>query len=64
MNNTFLAGWEEEGELEAVPPLLYPVVGIWANLCICSKLVSTVLNNTSLKGWGEEGELENIPPFL
>ncbi len=37
MNNTSLAGWEEEGVLEGMPPLLYAVVDIWANLCIFSE---------------------------
>ncbi len=32
MNNTSLAGWEEEGVLEGVPPLLYAVMGIWASI--------------------------------
>jgi hypothetical protein len=33
MNKTSLVKWEEEG----VPPLLYVVMGIWANLCIFSE---------------------------
>jgi hypothetical protein len=37
MNNTSLVGWEEEGVLEGVPPFLYSVMGIWANLCIFSE---------------------------
>ncbi len=63
--------WEEEGVLEGVPPLLYAVMGIWANLCLLSEISfhSTVypslnlMNNMSLAGW-EEGELEGMPPLF
>jgi hypothetical protein len=62
---------EGGGVLEGLPPLLYAVMGIWANLCVFSEIsfYSTVypslnlMNNTSLAGW-EEGELEGMPPLL
>ncbi len=70
MNNTSLAGWEEEGVLEGVLPLLYAVVDIgptnayFQTYSLWSNPSLSVMNNMSLAGWEEERELEAVPPLL